>query len=60
MSTEATTTPALTWQEFAKFTDNVDAVHTLLEDLTPPEALAVLKAVTFNLKSEVRDFNSNQ
>ncbi len=35
----------------------VDAVHDVLEDFTPPEALDVLKMVQANLKAEIRSFN---
>ena len=37
-------------------TQKVDAVHEVLEDLTPPEALEILKMVSVNLKAEIRDF----
>ncbi len=32
----------------------VDAVHDVLEDFTPPEALDVLKMVRSNLKAEIQ------
>ncbi len=41
-------------------TDPVAAVHAQLEDLTPPEALEVLKEVAANLRAEVRDFNTDR
>ncbi len=34
-------------------TDQVEAVHAQLQDLTPPEALAVLKVVAANLRAEI-------
>ena len=34
-------------------TDLIDAIHTQLEDLTPPEALAILKVVTADLRAEI-------
>ena len=42
------------------FDNNTTAVHAQLEDLTPPEALEVLKVVVANHKAEVRDFNEDQ
>ena len=34
-------------------TDLIDAIHTQLEDLTPPEALAILQVVTADLRAEI-------
>lgn len=42
--------------DFSNTEDVVGAVHAQLEDLTPDEALDVLKVVVANLKAEVRDF----
>ena len=42
-------------QEFTETMGKVDAVHKVLEDLTPPEALEVLVMVSKNLKAEIRD-----
>ncbi len=35
--------------------ENVEAVHEVLEDLTPQEALEILAMVSKNLKAEIRD-----
>ncbi len=40
---------------FNETTEKVDAVHKVLEDLTPPEALEILVMVSKNLKAEIRD-----
>ena len=50
------TTKEITVQAFLTTLDLVDAVHTQLENLTPPEALEVLKMVAANLKAEIADF----
>ena len=50
-------TKEITTEVFLTTLDHVDAVHTTLENLTPPEALEVLKMVAANLKAEVVDFN---
>ena len=47
-------------QAFLTTLNHVDAVHTALETLTPPEALEVLKMVAANLKAEVVDFNRSR
>ncbi len=56
---EKTPRPILTDSPFITIMAVADAVHAQLEDLTPPEALEVLKVVTANLKAEVRDFNED-
>ena len=45
----------MTAETFNETTEKVDAVHKVLEDLTPPEALEILVMVTKNLKAEIRD-----
>ncbi len=50
-------TKEITTQAFLDTLDHVDAVHTALEALTPPEALEVLRMVAANLKAEVVNFN---
>ncbi len=45
----------MTAETFIETTEKVDAVHKILEDLTPPEALKILVMVSKNLKAEIRD-----
>ncbi len=47
----------ITMQYFTEVMEKVNAVHKVLEDFTPPEALDVLRIVRSNLKAEIRDFN---
>ncbi len=49
-------TETMTAETFNETTEKVDAVHKVLEDLTPPEALEILVMVSKNLKAEIRDF----
>ena len=46
----------MTTETFNETTQKVDAVHEVLEDLTPPEALAIVRMVAKNLKAEIRQF----
>lgn len=46
----------ITKEQFTEVMERVDAVHKVLEDFTPPEALAVLQIVRLNLVSEIQDF----
>ena len=43
-----------TLEHFTEVMERVDAVHKVLEDFTPPEALDVLKMVRSNLKAEIQ------
>ena len=45
----------MTTETFTETMEKVDAVHKVLEDLTPPEALEILVMVSKNLKAEIRD-----
>ena len=45
----------MTAEIFDEAMGKVDAVHEVLVDLTPPEALQILTMVTKNLKAEIRD-----
>ena len=47
----------VTVETFTEATQTVDAIHTQLEHLTPPEALEILRMVEANLKAEIRCFN---
>ena len=47
----------MTAETFNETTEKVDAVHKVLEDLTPPEALEILRMVSKNLKAEIRDMD---
>ena len=47
----------MTAETFNETTERVDAVHKVLEDLTPPEALEILVMVSKNLKAEIRDMD---
>ncbi len=44
----------VTLEHFTEVMEKVDAVHKVLEDFTPPEALDVLKIVRSNLRAEIR------
>ena len=48
----------ITSEQFTEVMERVDAVHTVLEDFTPTEALDVLKIVRSNLKAEIRTFEN--
>ncbi len=50
----------MTAETFNETTEKVDAVHKVLEDLTPPEALAIIRMVAKNLKAEIRQFELSQ
>ena len=50
-------TETMTAETFNETTEKVDAVHNILEDLTPPEALEILVMVSKNLKAEIRDMD---
>ena len=45
----------MTTETFTEAMENAEAVHEVLEDLTPPEALEILTMVSKNLKAEIRD-----
>ena len=47
----------MTAETFNETIEKVDAVHKVLEDLTPPEALEILTMVSKNLKAEIRAFD---
>ncbi len=49
-------TETMTAETFNEAMEKVDAIHQVLEDLTPPEALEILVMVSKNLKAEIRDF----
>ena len=47
----------MTTETFTEALENVEAVHEVLEDLTPPEALEIVTMVSKNLKAEIRDMH---